>query len=181
MTEYLPDYIDPPIICVLGERGDGKTLVMTALGYLYLKVDNYVIWSNYHITGYPSRYFNFEELAEFPEDLRDAVVLLDEAHIGADAYEAIFGRVKSITNFITQLRKRNVTLLYSTQRFLTVAKRMRNMTNYTLEVEKTDIKGIIDCMVYDRQLPYGDDFIKYFRLDGRQFFNMYNTNEIIEL
>jgi len=178
-AEYDTLFIDPPIIAIVGERGDGKTLFMTALGYLYYEVDGYTIWSNYKIKGYPTKPFTFDDLASFPEDLHDAVILLDEAHVGVDAYQALMKRVKDITDFTTQIRKRNVIFIYSTQRLRTVAKRLRDMTNYYIEMQKTNIKGISDAFVFDLQNE--QEMIHMFRFDGRQFFNYYNTRELIEL
>lgn len=178
--EEVNDYIEFPIISVLGDRGDGKTLVMTALAWLNQKVAGLKVFANYHLLDIPYTYITFEELANFPEDLEDAIVLLDETHIGVDAYEVFRKNNKAITKFSTQLRKRRIVLLWSTQRFNTVAKRLRQMTNYVLEVEKTNIKGIIQCRVYDRGLEASNSFVKEFVLDGRQFFGMYDTNEIID-
>jgi len=174
------DYMKQPIICILGDRGDGKTLVMTALGYLYNKADKMKIYANYHLIGIPYSYTTFDELASFPEDMKNAIVLMDEAHIGADAYEVFKTSVKNITTFTTQLRKRNITLLWSTQRFNQVAKRLRQLTNYILEVSKTNIEGVINCRVFDRAQPEYDQFINEFIIDGRQFYKMYDTNEIID-
>jgi hypothetical protein len=174
------DYINPPIICVLGERGAGKNLFMTAFAYMYDKVDKLSIFSNYHLIGIPYKYITFEDLASLPEYLNNSVVFMDEAHIGADAYEAFRKNVKAITTFSTQLRKRNIIFFWSTQRFNTVAKRLRQMTNYVVEVDKTHITGVINCRIYDRQQPASSSFINEFILDGRKFYNMYDTNEIIE-
>jgi archaellum biogenesis ATPase FlaH len=174
------DYVNPPIMCVLGDRGDGKTLLMTGLGYLYNKVDGMKVYANYHLIGIPYEYITFEILASFPEDLVNAVVLMDEAHIGADAYEVFRKTVKAITTFATQLRKRNVILIWSTQRFNTVAKRLRQMTNYVLEVQKTNIEGMIDIKVFDRSQPASNSFLNEFIFNGKKYFKMYDTNEIIE-
>ena len=179
ITEELnEEFIDPPIICILGDRGSGKTLFMTGLSYLYEKVDNIKIFANYHLKEIPYEYIKFEDIADLPERLRDSVVLLDEVHIGADAYEVFRKRVKGLTKFSTQLRKLNCTLIISTQRFSTVAKRLRNMTNYIIETEKTQQKGVVHCSVFEKAT---DEFIKEFIYDGRQFYEMYDTNEIIEL
>ena len=173
------NYIDPPIVCVLGERGDGKTLVMTALGYLYISVDNLKLFSNYHLYDIPYTFRTFDDVASFPDELRDGVILLDEAHTGLDAFDFFKQRVKDLTVFITQLRKRNLTMIVSTQRFQTLVKRLRRMTNYIIEVNKTKEAGVIQCRTFDLQKEEEESFIKEFMLDGKQFFKMYDTNEII--
>lgn len=187
LEDYKPpkgiNYIEDPVIEILGERGDGKTLLMTGLGYAFKKYDNFNVWANYNITGYKNRYYNFEELSQFPEDLINAVVLMDEAHVGVDAYNSLMGSVKNITKFVTQLRKRNVILIYSTQRHNTVAKRLRNMVNYTIEVNKVmdmgEFTGYINCFVFNREKPLNEDFVKQFTFNGNPFFEMYDTGEII--
>ena len=172
--------VEYPIISMIGDRGDGKTLTMTALAYMYHKL-GFKIYANFRLINIPYEPITFEKLATFPDDLRDGVVLIDEAHIGADAYQVFRQRVQDITKFTTQLRKRRIILYFSTQIFTTVAKRLRQLTNYIFECNKTDIKGVIRVNVFDRSMVINGGYINTFIMDGRQFFDYYDTNEIIEL
>lgn len=168
-----------PIICILGERGDGKTLTATAIAYMNNHTDKKNVFANYHLSGIPYQYITFKDLTDFPEYLEDSIVIMDEMHIGSDSYEFFSKHVKDITTFITQLRKRSITLIYTTQRFSTIAKRMRDMTNYIIQCTMTDIKGVVNLQVYDRSLPANEPPVNDFTFDFRMFFGYYNTKEII--
>lgn len=171
--------VEFPIIAVVGDRGDGKTLSMVALAHAYY-VLGFKIYANFTIYGIEYTKVNFDYLAEFPDDLHDGVILMDENHVGMDAYDAFLKRVKNITLFTTQLRKRRLILMYSTQIFTQVSKRLRNLTNYIFECKGTDIKGVIRVSVYDRNAV--EDVPSHrFYLDGRQFFKSYDTNELIQM
>lgn len=137
------------------------------------------VYSNFHLYKIPYKYITFDDLAEFPEWLKDGVILLDEAQIGLDAYDALFSRVKDITSFITQLRKRGLSFFYTTQVFSTVAKRLRLQTDYIFECFKTDVKGWIKINIFDRSEIANQGFIKTIYANGRLFWNMYDTNQII--
>ena len=126
-----------PIVCILADRGEGKTLLATALAYTYHTVDNLKIIANYTLKGLPFTKMSAEQIAELADDPRDtthndSIVLLDEGHMGADAYEVFHKRTKGITTLATQLRKKRIHLFYTTQRFNTIAKRLRQMTNYII-------------------------------------------------
>ena len=166
-----------PISCVLGARGSGKTLFMTSLAYAYHK-EGKKIYANYHLIDIPYKHITFEELAALPAELNDAIVLLDEIQIGADAYEVFKKSNKMITVFATQLRKRKITLYYSTQVFTMVTKRLRQQTNYIIQCDPIQA-GITKISIFDRDKPFMDQYIKTFNFDGRPYFNKYDTNEVI--
>lgn len=167
-----------PIVCVLGDRGSGKTLTMTVLGDEYEK-EGLSIFANYTLKGIPYKHIEFKDIVKFPPWLKNGVILLDEGHIGMDAYNFFSRQVKDITTFITQTRKRKLIILYSTQNFTSVAKRLRVMTNYILQCNKTDVLGITRLDVFDRSKHNDKGFLKTIYIDGRENFKNYDTNEII--
>lgn len=172
-----------PIIAVLGNRGDGKTLTLTTLGKQY-ESQGINVFANYKLIDTNYKQITFEKIAEFPSWLKDGVILMDEAHIGLDSYAFFNKRVKDITKFVTQLRKRRLVLYYTTQVFKTVALRLRQQTDYIVDCRKTDIEGIVELFVFDYREPDGlggFELINRFKLDGRDYFKYYDTNEIIEL
>ena len=152
---------------------------MTSLAYRYYTHDHARVYANYHLTKIPYTPIDFKTLATLPDDLYDAVVFLDEIQVGADAYEIFKRSNKAITTFATQLRKRRITLYYSTQVFTMATKRLRQQTNYIIECWATSQNGVIDIRVFDRALPYQEQLIKEFVLDGRPFFSHYDTDEVI--
>ena len=169
-----------PIFCVLGDRGAGKTCLMTRMAYHYSKIDGLKIYSNFHLKDIPYTPISFAQLAQLPDYLYNAIVLLDEIQIGADAYEIFKRSNKAITKFATQLRKRKITLYYSTQVFTMATKRLRQQTNYIIECNTTEHNGIFNIKTFDKNLPPKQQFINEFIFDGRPYFNMYDTDEVID-
>jgi len=169
-----------PITCVLGRRGSGKTLFMTALADQYAK-EGVKVYANYHLKNIPYTFMSFKQLVEKVENqsLSDGVVFLDEIQQGADAYEFFSKKAKAVTTFATQIRKLHIVLYYSTQVFVYGAKRLRDQTNYIIECETTDEPGVTEVAIYDHMLKYTGELIREFVFDGRPYFGSYDTDELV--
>lgn len=172
------NHVEYPITCIVGDRGSGKTLFMTALAVQYAS-EGHNIYSNYELTGIKYTPLSFKELATIPESLTDAVILLDEVHVGVDSYDFFTDHVRNISAFILQLRKRRITLFYTTQTIDLVAKRLRQQTNYIMQVEPLEERGTAVVSIFDHSKSFGSDFIRTLLFDGRQFYGFYNTNEVV--
>ena len=118
-----------PRVAIIGDTGEGKTLTMTALGKMYQE-QGYTIFANYKLIDTEYTHIEFSDIVDFPEYLHDGVILLDEVHIGTDAYNFFSNKVKEITKFATQTRKRKLIFIYATQVFTQTAKRLRDLTTY---------------------------------------------------
>lgn len=165
----------PSISCIVGDFGSGKTLFMTYLAYMN---QNYrKIFANYHLNDIPYTYISINDLAKFPDELRNAIVLIDEGHVGANAYDVFKKDVRNIAQFITQIRKRNIVMFWSTQRFRRVALPLRELTKYFYEMHPTEYDGVSYVKIFDIDNNY--EFIKEFIFDGRKMFGKYDTEEII--
>ena len=170
-----------PRIAFIGDTGGGKTLSMTALGLMFAQTNNLKIFANYELLNdVEYEYINFEDIVDFPEYLHDAVILIDEAHIGTDAYAFFTQRVKSITKFATQTRKRRLIFMYTTQIFTQTAKRLRDLTTYIIYCNTTTIKDVFKLNIHNREVE-NDGYIRTLHLHGEPFYKYYDTNEIIEL
>ena len=168
-----------PIIAFIGDRGGGKTVTMTALGKM-LKEQGLTIFANYTLHDTDYQHIEFNDIVDFPEYLHDGVILIDEAHIGTDAYAFFTKRVKEITKFATQTRKRRLIFIYSTQIFTQPAKRLRDLTNYIIYCNTTDFKDIFELKIHNREVE-NQGYIKTLYLHGEPFYKYYDTDEIIEL
>jgi len=166
-----------PIITLVGKKGHGKTLTMTALGVEYHRVDGLNIFANYDLYNVDYRPITFHDLAQFPEWLHDGVVLIDESHIGADAYAFFSQQTKDIAKFLTQTRKRRLTIIMTTQIFTQMAKRLRLLTDYIGECQRTDVEGIVRLDIYDKDNSY--EHVNGLFLDGRPYFQNYDTTQLI--
>ena len=168
-----------PIIALIGDRGGGKTVTMTALGKM-LKEQGLTIFANYTLHDTDYQHIEFNDIVDFPEYLHDGVILIDEAHIGTDAYAFFAKRVKEITKFATQTRKRKLIFIFATQVFTQTAKRLRNLTNYIVYCKTTDFQNIFELRLHNREVE-NQGYIKTLYLHGEPFYKYYDTDEIIEL
>jgi len=166
-----------PIFTLVGKKGTGKTLTMTALGIEYHVKDNLTIFANYDLFEVEYTKITFQDLAAFPDWLHNGVVLIDESHIGADAYSFFNQQTQDITKFMTQTRKRKLIIMMTTQIFTQMAKRLRLLTDYIMECERTNIEGVVHIAVYDKD--NGSKLINTFFLDGRPYFKHYETEQLI--
>ena len=121
-----------------------------------------------------------KEMAELPDELMNAVVLMDELHVGADSYDFMKSSSKAFYTFATQLRKRKVSWYYTTQIFTQVAKRIRMQTDYLITMENTKKEHLFKAHIYDRRKVENiNDPINQFTFDGSDYFSEYDTDEVI--
>jgi len=175
-----------PIMTITGDFGAGKTLYLTYLGLKFYQ-DGLTIYSNYDLYGIDYEKITFKDLADMPSWLTNGVILLDEGHIGMDAYNFLQKKVQNISTFITQIRKNNLILAITTQRFNTLAKRVRELINYYIEIEKVivedenenlkEMKGWVKVKVFD--ITDKMILVKKSIHDLTSVFPYYNTNEVI--
>ena len=171
--------VNYPITAIIGNRGSGKTCFMTFLALQYHK-EGRKIYSNYHLNNIPYQSMTLKEMSELPDELTNAVVLMDELHVGADSYDFMKSSSKAFYTFATQLRKRKVNWYYTTQIFTQVAKRIRMQTDYLITMENTKKENIFKTTVYDRRKEYDlNEPIQQFLFDGKEYFKEYNTDEVI--
>jgi energy-coupling factor transporter ATP-binding protein EcfA2 len=171
--------VDYPVVCILGRRGSGKTLTMTMLADLYHS-NKVMIFSNYDLK-IPYQPITFKELASFPDYLHDCVLFIDETHIGADSYNFWEKQVKDITKFVTQIRKRQITMYYSTQVWKMVAKRLRDQTDYIWQCSKVEWDdNLFRVEMFDKWLVPPDNYLDTKIFDGRPYYDLYDTKQIIQ-
>ena len=191
-----------PVIAVVGERGAGKTLFMTAYAVdAYFesieKVKAYKrgeyklskgekppeplkIFSNYPLYKIPYTYITYAEVEELPDYLTNGLVLFDEILVGADAYKPFNKSNESIYKFITQMRKRKCTLLFTAQMFTQAAKRIRLQTNYIYQITNPmRIRGWVNLQTYLWGGMQPLTLIKDEDLNLRAYFKYYDTNYVV--
>lgn len=163
------------VVCIIGDRGTGKTLFAVSLASTYAD-QGVKVFTNITLKGIKYIPLEFKDVAKFPEWLHDGVIILDEMHVGADSYNFLRGDVQGITTFITQIRKRNLSFLYITQNFTTIAKRLRLQTNHSYQFTKIE-DGIAKIDIYDNMNFY--QHLNTIIFNGRSFYANYDTKQII--
>ncbi len=164
------------VIGIIGNRGSGKTCLMTSLLYIDYNLQHKII-ANYHLK-FPCIYMSFPQIAELPEEMTGATLGFDELGIGADSRQFFSKRNNNIGKLITQIRKRKCLLYYTVQRLNLIDKRIRQQTDRYILMEASPNPGRFIMRMIDAN---NGDLIYKSVFDGRQFFQLYDTNEIIDL
>jgi len=180
---------------IVGNRGSGKTNIMTA--YLKDYVDDGVpVIANYKL-NFDSVSMSFEQMLKIlradPEILTGVVIGIDELGIKADSYDFFKKDSRETTFLIQQIRKLHSKVLYTVQRHMTIAKRLRDQTDGFIMMRDPDAKnftkpdgtialnhrevcnGIFEARFMDENL----DLIRAELFDGHPYWNLYDTDEII--
>lgn len=172
---------EPCISCVIGDFGTGKTTYLTYLAKANVGKRN--IYANFTLYGMWYTPISVEDLAGFPEWVHDGIVLLDEGHVGANIYDVFKKDVKEFAIFISQIRKRNIFVFWSSQFFSKVAKPLRDYTKYMYQftevkdIYNNQIKGTATVDLFDLHNNYR--YINTFNFDGRSMFPYFDTKEIV--
>lgn len=170
------------ITAITGRRGSGKSLLLTSIMKWHYD-HGYRVFTNMKGVKFPTTYITLKEAAELPDELHHAVLALDEMQVGADAREIFKAGNKGINKLATQLRKREIAFYFTTQVFKYVDKRLRGQVDEQIHCNKTNVDGIVRLEYYDRTLPLQimvQEAKILHRKDLRAFFDLYDTNEIID-
>ncbi len=172
----------------IGRQGSGKTAFITKL-----LVDNYTsdkrVYSNYSLFNidYQKITFNkknensidiLEVISDNPNYFNNSIMLLDEIHIYFDSRDYMKRENRIIQNFFSQLRKRNILLLGTTQYVLNLDNKIRRQALAVFQM--TNLKdGIFRVDVHEID-GYYTSFIKTELVNLNDYFKFYDTHELIE-
>src|SRR5690554_5789954 len=178
----------------VGEQGSGKTAFITKLAIDNLKDRDYRLFSNYSFfnTNYTKITLGNEKekkkgsidiLEKLDEDknyFNNSILCLDEIHIYLDAYDYFKKNNRRMQTFFSQLRKRNILLLATSQDIMNIDIRVRRQTRNFFEMEQitNNIFEVTTYKMYDGY--YYPNVISKYRVDLSNYFQYYDTNEIIE-
>lgn len=190
------------IIGFTGNRGSGKTLSMTITAYLkYL--EGYTIYSNYKLNFPYTTYTmtDIENYAKSKEKFAKSIFLLDEAHVVVDSRTSgkKFSRIFSY--WVTQTRKKDIDLYYTTQFSRQIDVRLRIHTdivvqcisksvvwfNNTQPVIKANYmpkgnESRVETFVLNTAIEFsfdGNDKVSRAQYHANKFFGLYDTTEVI--
>lgn len=198
------------ITAYIGDRGSGKTLAMTIRLYNDFYLKNKKIFSNYgllfgkkQLCAKLDKAF-YDDFKSSKFELNNCAVAVDEAHVFVDGRRAMSAKNIMFSKFVTQSRKRDVDLFYTTQdvsieRFLVsgqVELRLRKLTDEIIfcktitlfndgkqpAVNYEHIINTKTMRMYALQFHYrAGQLVKKAYVFGNPFFKTYDTNEIIDL
>ena len=167
-------------------RGVGKTLLMTDVGYRDYKTNNKKTIANYHL-NWPHIFMPFDKIIEFPEELYDANVLVDEIFVGGNSRNFMSKNNIKLIEFLTQIRKRNCDVFITAQTARQLDVGIRDQVDIIVEMNKHKKEGEIVPLFFDVVVRDRHDWneetnvLNSYIYDAREFasLKMYDTNEII--
>lgn len=173
----------------IGKQGSGKTLFITKL----LK-DNYNgqnVFSNYKLFGIPYQPITLSDRDNLPDNymrvldvldkdpniFNNSIMLLDEIHLDLNSLDFMRENNRRLQTFFSQLRKRNILLLGTSQYIMNVDIRIRRQCKNVFEM--TNIKdGIFMVVTHDIDGYYTKELSRAF-FNLTEYYQYYDTNEII--
>ena len=173
----------------IGKQGEGKTALITKLTVDEFSKNKRVIYSNYTLNNIPFTKITFDTsinpnalsildmLDDDPDIFNNAIILLDEIHIYLDSLDFMRKNNRRLQTFFSQLRKRNILLLATTQYVMNVDIRIRRQCSNVFEMKSLK-NGIyrVTTHVID---GYYTEMVSMYDVDLRPYYNHYDTNEII--
>lgn len=198
------------IVAYIGDRGSGKSLAMTIKLYNDFYKKDRMIYSNYglrfpnedKITALDKQFFEDFKKSDF--QIFNCAVAIDEAHVFIDSRRSMSPRNIMFSKFITQSRKREVDLYYTTQdvnveRFMSsgqVEMRLRKLTDEVIfcktltifgdksKKPETNYEHFIDVKkdkMYSLQFTYRGGLLKKKScILANKYMKLYDSNEIVD-
>lgn len=180
--------IEGTIHAYTGAKGKGKTLSMVKDMYKY----SYRGWEIYTNIGVN---FAHNELTEEhiknlnrSAGLKNCVIAIDEIQIFFDSRLSQKKENKNFSNFVQQIRKRNIKLLFTTQYISTVDKRIRQHIDYIIKPKMLSILSNNDICQYRivdmssiEENEFGEITMPKERVTNfltEQIFKLYDTKEM---
>lgn len=171
----------------IGKQGSGKTLFTVKL--LYSELDNRRVFSNfklYEMEYEPITFDNelepdktdiLEALEKDPHYFDNSIMLIDEMHIYFDSLDFMRSNSRKMQKFFSQLRKRNILLLGTTQYLMNLDVRIRRQCMNVFDM-KHIFKGLFEVTTCEIDGYFSHEVSKY-RIDLSEYFNKYDTNELV--
>ena len=128
--------IQPKIVGIFGLQGNGKTMLLTALGVMAHR-ENIPIYANYHLK---IPYTPIDSLEDI-DRIHDGIFLADELWLWCFARSSMTKMNQDLIKIVMLNRKRGVTIAYTTQTIGQADKLLRNVTTTWIEPRIIPIHG----------------------------------------
>lgn len=176
------DVMQFPSIAVVGYLGAGKTAITTFIALMFKKycdqygLKDYKVFANYNIDLPNFKKVKAHDIVSFAPWLKNGILIIDEIHSeNGDSYNFLGAIEKKMTTFFTQIRKRNLAVITTTQDMSFILPRIRRLTYYYIHVVKqTDTKSLMRIVSRN-----GYTLINEIPVDLSMVYDIFDTNEII--
>lgn len=190
------------LFLLVGLQGSGKTAFATRL--ILNEHNNRPIFTNYNLYGIPFIKITLgnekaeksgsidilKTIKKNPSFFDNSVMVLDEIHVYFNSKNYFKDRQRELDQFFSQLRKRNILLIATTQRFMSVNISVRSQARFLMELEKVvfeprtkrrDNDTLFKVSTYRQEQGYyyPQQVAKPVIFDLKPYFRYYNTLEVI--
>lgn len=170
------------IIGMIGRMGTGKTLSLVRYAYNYYR-SGYKIYSNIHL-NFPYTRVGLQDLLDYANAntyLEKSIVIIDEAHVLLDSRNSASKRNRLVSFFVVLTRKMGCNLLYTTQRFHQIDKRLRDNSDIVISCSTKTFKGT--KYTHNMIMIMTEFGMKTKReiFKSSDYFNLYNTKELVKI
>lgn len=165
----------------IAPKRQGKTLGMTTRLYR-AHLAGKQVYSNYWL-NFPFRRVDagiLKDMATDEIELANCALGVDEVHIVIDPRTSMTARTRTISYLLTQTGKRNVDFHYTTQHERQIEIRLWNNSEYLVYAKKLRDGVFYYRVVYGPSGHAPGRLKGRFILHGKQFYNLYDTAEIIK-
>lgn len=175
------------IVLYKGARGKGKTLSMVKDGYAYYCA-GFKILRNFECSY--GKYIDNDDILDLSKDsgINDCVLMIDEIQIFFDSRQSIRKENIRFSNFVQQIRKRNVIILCTTQYSNTIDLRLRQhldiiaFPNFKKDKDICEVTYMDLTRMQDNDLITGAEpqpMLVRIIFDAKPIYKMYDTGEMI--
>lgn len=177
------------ILIYKGRRGNGKTLSMVKDGYKYY-TNGWRILRNFSCNF--GEYIEEDDILKLNKhsNIQDCVLMIDELQIFFDSRRSMKKENLNFSNFIQQIRKRNIILLCTVQFGNTIDLRLRDHIDITAypKVNTTGSGKKVCEVIYIDMTAFQDDVFGNMEeasygaivYDPEPLFNKFKTEEMIK-
>lgn len=121
-------------------------------------------------------------LEQDPHYFDNSIMILDEIHLYADSLNMHGVNNRVLQGFISQIRKRNILLLASTQFVMHFDVRIRRQVKYWFEMENLEEGSFMVTtlkMTSNKDIYYPDKILTMVEVDLQDYFKYYDTTELV--
>lgn len=177
---------------LIGKQGSGKTLMATKLALDKYDADKSIrLFSNYALFNANFTYITFNKeieqnkdkldildmLDKNPDYFNNSIMLIDELHLYLDAYDFLTKNNRRVQTFFSQLRKRNILLIGTSQYLMNIDIRIRRQCMSVFEMKRIKSSVFqVDTHEIDGSFT---EYLHSHHVDLIDYYNRYDTNELI--
>ena len=174
-------FLENGFYIAIGSQGEGKTAMIT---YLMLVNSNFgndrKIYSNYTLSV-PHNKITLDsiikQLDNDPSFYNNSIILMDEIHLYLDSRDFMSKNNRKIQTFFSQLRKRNILLLGTSQYIMHVDVRVRRHAKMVFDMRNLS-NGMFGCTI-SKIDGYYTNAINDITLNLSVAYDFYDTYEVI--